>query len=98
MGVLKWCYLDVHGLTVTDFPATCTTRLNARIFPERCRTSGAMEQDHDTHIVQALAEIGDQMAPNYSQYAAKYNLVQTTLMRHYKGQTVSRQQDTSNYQ
>jgi hypothetical protein len=40
-----------------------------------------MDQSHDPRIALAIAEIGDQNAPNYAQYARKYKLDRSTLSR-----------------
>jgi hypothetical protein len=43
-----------------------------------------MDQSHDTRIALAIADIGDQIAPNYAEYARKYELDRSTLSRRHR--------------
>ncbi len=56
-----------------------------------------MEPDHDARIALAIAEIGDQNAPNYAKYARKYKLDRSTLSRRHRGKTTSRKEATSEH-
>jgi hypothetical protein len=56
-----------------------------------------MEPDHDARIALAIAEIGDQNAPNYAEYARKYKLDRSTLSRRHRGKTTSRKEATSEH-
>jgi len=47
---------------------------------------------HEERIKKALAKLESSSSPNYSEIAQKYQLVQSTLSRHAKGQTTSRQE------
>ena len=56
-----------------------------------------MALSHDARIALALAEIGSENAPNYAYYARKHELVPSTLSRHYRGKTTSRNKATSEH-
>ena len=56
-----------------------------------------MEPDHDTRIALAITDIGDQIAPNYAEYARKYKLVPSTLLRRYRGKTTLRKEASSKH-
>ena len=56
-----------------------------------------MEPDHDARIALAIAEIGDQKAPNYAYYARKHKLDRSTLSRRHRGKTTSRKEATSEH-
>jgi len=56
-----------------------------------------MEPDHDARIALAIAEIGDQNAPSYTEYARKYKLDRRTLSQRYRGKTTSRKEATSKH-
>jgi hypothetical protein len=56
-----------------------------------------MDQSHDARIALAIADIGDQIAPNYAEYARKYKLVPSTLSRRHRGITTSRKEATSEH-
>ena len=49
-----------------------------------------MALSHDARIALALAEIGEENAPNYAYYAKKYELDRSTLSRRHRGKTTSR--------
>ena len=51
-----------------------------------------MDQSHDARIALAIADIGDQIAPNYAEYARKYKLVPSTLSQRHRGKTTSRKE------
>jgi hypothetical protein len=57
--------------------------------------STTMDQSHDARIALAIADIGDQIAPNYAEYARKYKLVPSTLSRRHRGVTTSRREGIS---
>ena len=44
---------------------------------------------NETDIQQAISDLKSQKIPNYTQTAKKYNVQKTTLMRRFKGETVS---------
>ena len=56
-----------------------------------------MDQSHDARIALAIADIGDQIAPNYAEYARKYELVPSTLSRRHRGITTSRKEASSEH-
>ena len=56
-----------------------------------------MALSHDARIELALAEIGEENAPNYTQYARKYKLVPSTLSRRHRGITTSRKEASSEH-
>ncbi|EED22587.1 hypothetical protein TSTA_060790 [Talaromyces stipitatus ATCC 10500] len=49
-------------------------------------------------ILKAISDLKAQKKPQYAKIAGKYNIDRTTLMRRYKGQTVSNQEAHSIYQ
>jgi hypothetical protein len=59
--------------------------------------STPMALSHDARIELALAEIGEETAPNYSYYARKHELVPSTLSRRHRGITTSRQEAISEH-
>jgi hypothetical protein len=52
---------------------------------------------HNTRIELALADLGQQEKPNYRGTAKKYDLVESTLRRRWKGQSLSKQAAASEY-
>ena len=50
---------------------------------------------NESDILKAISDLESQKNPQYTQVARKYNLDRTTLMRRYKGLTVSNQQAAS---
>src|ERR1700731_4059344 len=57
----------------------------------------AMALSHDARMELALAEIGEEIAPNYSYYARKHELVPSTLSRRHRGKTTSRKDAISEH-
>jgi hypothetical protein len=53
---------------------------------------------NEADILKAITDLDSQEKPQYAQIARKYNLDRTTLMRRYKGQTVSNQEAHSIHQ
>ena len=56
-----------------------------------------MALSHDARIELALAEIGEETAPNYAYYARKHELVPSTLSRRYRGITTLRKEAISEH-
>jgi hypothetical protein len=57
-------------------------------FPDFASSNSTpIDQSHKARIELALADIGDQIAPNYAEYARKYKLVPSTLSQRHRGIT-----------
>jgi hypothetical protein len=50
---------------------------------------------NEGYILKAISDLESQKKPQYAQVARKYNIDRTTLMRRYKGLTVSKRQAAS---
>jgi hypothetical protein len=70
---------------------------NATIFTIFAPYSTPIDQSHDAQIALAIADIGDQIAPNYAEYARKYELDRSTLSRRHRGKRTSRKEATSDH-
>jgi hypothetical protein len=92
-----WLVAHSGLAAITDFPGQCTPRLNARFFEPLQPNISTIEDSHDARIAKALAEIGDQKAPNYSEYARKHKVVCTTLSCRHQGKTTSRREANSEH-
>jgi hypothetical protein len=67
-------------------------------FPDLASSySTAMALSHDAQIELALAEIGEEIAPNYTYYAEKHELVLSTLSQRHRGVTTSRKEAISKH-